>query len=152
MNKLELEEDMDISDSDHSDHSDTDYGSSGCSCGKRSSCLTNKCLCRVMNGSCGPSCGCNPKKCSNRESSTKNQLPSLDVVGDEGTDEAESSQTLVSQGAMLLQNALSEKPIQSKDEGETKRKPLSDIGNTRVSHPLACLLIYSYSSAQQLMC
>ncbi|XP_010320210.2 kinesin-like protein KIN-4C [Solanum lycopersicum] len=131
LNKLELEEDMDISDSDHSDHSDTDYGSSGCSCGKRSSCLTNKCLCRYTNGSCGPSCGCNPKKCSNRESSTKNQLPSLDVLGDEGTDEAESSKTLVSQGAMLLQNALSEKPIQSKDEGETKRKPLSDIGNTR---------------------
>nr|XP_010320210.1 kinesin-like protein KIN-4C [Solanum lycopersicum]XP_010320211.1 kinesin-like protein KIN-4C [Solanum lycopersicum] len=131
LNKLELEEDMDISDSDHSDHSDTDYGSSGCSCGKRSSCLTNKCLCRYTNGSCGPSCGCNPKKCSNRESSTKNQLSSLDVVGDEGTDEAESSQTLVFQGAMLLQNALSEKPIQSKDEGETKRKPLSDIGNTR---------------------
>uniref|UniRef100_M1AJQ2 Chromosome-associated kinesin KIF4A n=1 Tax=Solanum tuberosum TaxID=4113 RepID=M1AJQ2_SOLTU len=128
LNKLELEEDMDISDSDCSD---TDYGS-GCSCGKRSSCMTNKCLCRFTVGSCGPSCGCNPKKCSNRESSTKNQLPSLDVVGDEGNtlgtdDEAESSQTLVSQGAMLLQNALSEKPIQ----GETKRKPLSDIGNTR---------------------
>ncbi|KAL3371664.1 hypothetical protein AABB24_008283 [Solanum stoloniferum] len=128
LNKLELEEDMDISDSDCSD---TDYGS-GCSCGKRSSCMTNKCLCRFTVGSCGPSCGCNPKKCSNRESSTKNQLPSLDVVGDEvntlGTDdEAESSRTLVSQGAMLLQNALSEKPIQ----GETKRKPLSDIGNTR---------------------
>lgn len=128
LSKLELEEDMDISDSDCSD---TDYGS-GCSCGKRSSCMTNKCLCRFTVGSCGPSCGCNPKKCSNRESSTKNQLPSLDVVGDEvntlGTDdEAESSQTLVSQGAMLLQNALSEKPIQ----GETKRKPLSDIGNTR---------------------
>ncbi|KAK6792542.1 hypothetical protein RDI58_011623 [Solanum bulbocastanum] len=127
LNKLELEEDMDISDSDCSD---TDYGS-GCSCGKRSSCMTNKCLCRFTVGSCGPSCGCNPKKCSNRESSTKNQLPSLDVVGDEGntlgTDEADSSQTLVSQGAMLLQNALSEKPIQ----GETKRKPLSDIGNTR---------------------
>lgn len=132
LSKLELEEDMDISDSDCSD---TDYGS-GCSCGKRSSCMTNKCLCRFTVGSCGPSCGCNPKKCSNRESSTKNQLPSLDVVGDEvntlGTDdEAESSQTLVSQGAMLLQNALSEKPIQ----GETKRKPLSDIGNTRVSTP-----------------
>lgn len=128
LNKLELEEDMDISDSDCSD---TDYGS-GCSCGKRSSCMTNKCLCRFTVGSCGPSCGCNPKKCSNREGSTKNQLPSLDVVGDEGNtletdDEAESSQTLVSQGAMLLQNALSEKPIQ----GETKRKPLSDIGNTR---------------------
>ncbi|KAK4722528.1 hypothetical protein R3W88_012761 [Solanum pinnatisectum] len=127
LNKLELEEDMDISDSDCSD---TDYGS-GCSCGKRSSCMTNKCLCRFTVGSCGPSCGCNPKKCSNRESSTKNQLPSLDVVGAEGntlgTDEADSSQTLVSQGAMLLQNALSEKPIQ----GETKRKPLSDIGNTR---------------------
>ncbi|XP_049390389.1 kinesin-like protein KIN-4C [Solanum stenotomum] len=128
LNKLELEEDMDISDSDCSD---TDYGS-GCSCGKRSSCMTNKCLCRFTVGSCGPSCGCNPKKCSNRESSTENQLPSLDVVGDEvntlGTDdEAESSRTLVSQGAMLLQNALSEKPIQ----GETKRKPLSDIGNTR---------------------
>ncbi|KAH0694176.1 hypothetical protein KY285_021273 [Solanum tuberosum] len=128
LNKLELEEDMDISDSDCSD---TDYGS-GCSCGKRSSCMTNKCLCRFTVGSCGPSCGCNPKKCSNRESSTKNQLPSLDVVGDAGNtlgtdDEAESSQTLVSQGAMLLQNALSEKPIQ----GETKRRPLSDIGNTR---------------------
>ncbi|PHU20482.1 Kinesin-like protein FRA1 [Capsicum chinense] len=137
-NKTELEEeDMDTSDSDcsYQDKTDTDYGSVCCSCSKRSSCKTNKCECRALGGSCGVLCGCDPLRCSNKETSTKNQFPSLDVVGNEGntlgTDEAESNQTLASQGAMLLQNALSEKPIQSKDEGESKRKPLSDIGNTR---------------------
>ncbi|CAN4092353.1 unnamed protein product [Withania somnifera] len=136
--KTELEEDMDTSDSDcsYQDKSDTDYGLVCCSCSKKSLCKTNRCECRAVGGSCGVSCGCDPIRCSNKETSTKNQFPSLDVVGDEGnilgTDEAESTQTLASQGAMLLQNALSEKPIQSKDEGETKRKPLSDIGNTRV--------------------
>ncbi|MCD7454854.1 Kinesin-like protein KIN-4C [Datura stramonium] len=136
-NKTELEEDMDTSDSDcsYQDKSDTDYGLVCCSCSKKSLCKTNRCECRAVGGSCGASCGCDPIRCSNKETSTKSQLPSLDVVGDEGntlaTDEAESNQTLASQGAMLLQNALSEKPTQSKDEGETKRKPLSDIGNTR---------------------
>ncbi|KAK4352319.1 hypothetical protein RND71_027837 [Anisodus tanguticus] len=135
-NKTELEEDMDTSDSDcsYQDKSDTDYGLVCCSCSKKSSCKTNRCECQAVGGSCGASCGCDPIRCINKETSTKNQLPSLDVVGDEGntlgTDEADSSQTLASQGAMLLQNALSEKPVQSKDEGETKRKPLSDIGNT----------------------
>ncbi|KAK4359144.1 hypothetical protein RND71_021373 [Anisodus tanguticus] len=137
-NKTEVEEDMDTSDSDcsYQDKSDTDYGLVCCSCSKKSSCKTNRCECRAVGGFCGVSCGCDPIRCSNKETSTKkdNQLPSLDVVGDEGnilgTDEAESSQTLASQGAMLLQNALSEKPVQSRDEGETKRKPLSDIGNT----------------------
>lgn len=136
-NKTELEEDMDTSDSDcsYQDKSDTDYGLVCCSCSKKSLCKTNRCECRAVGGSCGVSCGCDPIRCSNKETSTKNQLPSLEVVGDEGntlgTDEAESNKALASQGAMLLQNALSEKPIQSNDEGETKRKPLSDIGNTR---------------------
>ncbi|CAN4122383.1 unnamed protein product [Withania somnifera] len=136
--KTELEEDMDTSDSDCSyrDKSDTDYGLVCCSCSKKSLCKTNRCECRAVGGSCGVSCGCDPIRCSNKETSTMNQLPSLDVVGNEGNtlgiDEVESTQTLASQGAMLLQNALSEKPIQSRDEGETKRKPLSDIGNTRV--------------------
>ncbi|XP_016460351.1 kinesin-like protein KIN-4C [Nicotiana tabacum] len=136
-NKIELE-DMDTSDSDcDQDRTDTDYGTICCSCSKKSECKTSRCECQAVGVSCGVSCGCLPNKCSNRAvSSTKedNQLPSLDIVGDEGntsgTDEAEMRQTLASQGAMLLQNALSEKPMESKDKGETKRKPLSDIGNS----------------------
>lgn len=136
-NKTELEEDMDTSDSDcsYQDRFDTDYGLVCCSCSKKSLCKTTRCECRAVGGSCGVACGCDPIKCSNRETSTKNQLRSLDVVGSEGNtlgaDEADSSQALASQGAMLLQNAFSEKPLQSKEEGEPKRRPLSDIGNTR---------------------
>lgn len=132
---------MDTSDSDcsYQDRFDTDYGLVCCSCSKKSLCKTTRCECRAVGGSCGVACGCDPIKCSNRETSTKNQLRSLDVVGSEGNtlgaDEADSSQALASQGAMLLQNAFSEKPLQSKEEGEPKRRPLSDIGNTRVSNP-----------------
>lgn len=135
---------MDTSDSDcDQDRTDTDYGTICCSCSKKSECKTSRCECQAVGVSCGVSCGCLPNKCSNRAvSSTKedNQLPSLDIVGDEGntsgTDEAEMRQTLASQGAMLLQNALSEKPMESKDKGETKRKPLSDIGNSLVRNPV----------------
>jgi hypothetical protein len=38
-----------------------------CTCSKYSSCKTSKYECRVINGFCSLSCGCHPKKCSNRE-------------------------------------------------------------------------------------
>ncbi|XP_016481104.1 kinesin-like protein KIN-4C [Nicotiana tabacum] len=128
-------EDMDTSDSDcDQGRTGTDYGTC-CSCSKQSECKTSRCECRGEDVSCGVSCRCLPNKCSNRVVSKEdNQLPSLDTVGDEGNtleiDETEKRQMLASQGAMLLQNALSEKPTEAKDKGETRRKALSDIGNT----------------------
>ncbi|KAL6998493.1 hypothetical protein U1Q18_008622 [Sarracenia purpurea var. burkii] len=48
-------------------------------------------------------------------------------------DDKERSQTLASHGAMLLQSALAEMPIQTNDGNESQRKPLSEIGNTMLS-------------------
>ncbi|XP_071925031.1 kinesin-like protein KIN-4C isoform X1 [Coffea arabica] len=108
-----------------------------CSCSKKSLCKTMKCECRLADGICGTSCGCDPVKCSNRESALTqedNGLPPSEIVGltrtASETDEADGSHVLASHGAMLLQSALSEKPMISNDEGGPRRKPLSDIGNT----------------------
>lgn len=94
-----------------------------CTCSKKSLCKTMKCECRAAEGHCGVACGCDLVRCSNRGA-----LPS---ELSEGADETERSHSLASQGAMLLQSALSEKPANT-TEGETGRKPLSDIGNTVV--------------------
>lgn len=48
------------------------------------------------------------------------------------SNETERSRSLVSQGAMLLNTALSEIPAGTKNDTAAKRKPLSDIGNTKV--------------------
>ncbi|KAK8552132.1 hypothetical protein V6N12_040745 [Hibiscus sabdariffa] len=91
-----------------------------CTCSKQSSCKTSKCQCRANGSSCGQSCGCSSAKCSNREAEA-------DVANDVGSDET----NLVAHGAMLLQNAFGgEKPAESSDDCPTKRKALSDIGNT----------------------
>lgn len=133
-----------------------------CSCSKWSFCKTAKCECRAAGGNCGISCGCNPNKCSNREVKIKNvgALPQLEVLEGTGnvssadeieksralpqlellegtgnissSDEIERSCSLVSHGAMLLNTALSEIPAGTKNETAAKRKPLSDIGNTKV--------------------
>ncbi|KAB2082880.1 hypothetical protein ES319_A05G227700v1 [Gossypium barbadense] len=92
-----------------------------CTCSHKSSCKTSKCQCRANGSSCGQSCGCTSIKCSNREAETNS-------ANDAGTNE---TNNLVSQGAMLLQNAFgSEKPDETNDDFTTKRKALSDIGNT----------------------
>lgn len=108
-----------------------------CSCSKKSLCKTMKCECRLADGICGTSCGCDPVKCSNRESTLTQQddgLPPSEIAGlirtALETDEADGSHILASHGAMLLQSALSEKPIITNEDGGPRRKPLSDIGNT----------------------
>lgn len=109
-----------------------------CSCSRTSSCKTNKCQCRSAAGACGPSCGCVPAKCSNRESSLLEvhgspEVEIADGIGnDESTDETEKNQLLASQGARLLQNALVERPSETTDDGGPRRKALSEIGNTLV--------------------
>ncbi|KAL1817639.1 hypothetical protein ACET3Z_020213 [Daucus carota] len=109
-----------------------------CSCSKQSFCKTSKCECRVAGGNCGVSCSCNPKKCSNREVSIKDlgAMPQLELHEGTGNvssiDEMETSHTLASHGAMLLNTALSNIPVETKNDTAAKRKPLSDIGNTKV--------------------
>ncbi|CAK7347261.1 unnamed protein product [Dovyalis caffra] len=94
-----------------------------CACSKYSLCKTSKCQCRASGGSCGTSCGCMPNKCSNRGAT---ELDDSAI----GSNEIEKNQVLVSHGAMLLQNALVEKPLETNDDSVMRRKPLSDIGNT----------------------
>ncbi|KAA8538181.1 hypothetical protein F0562_027789 [Nyssa sinensis] len=145
---IELLEDMDTSDSEHSEdvceeHFDSNRadddpewvlpksGGACCSCSKQSLCKTTRCQCRDSRRYCGISCACKATKCSNRKIALTNEadhLPQSQPA--EGTDEIESSSVLASHGAMLLQVALAEKPTETNnDEGPT-RKPLSDIGNT----------------------
>ncbi|XP_073281947.1 kinesin-like protein KIN-4C [Primulina huaijiensis] len=103
-----------------------------CSCTKGSFCKTSRCECRAARGNCNMSCSCEPTRCSNREevyAKDSVQTEFLESAGHiSGTDDAEQNHSLASQGARLLQNALSQKPANMKDGGHT-RKPLSDIGN-----------------------
>ncbi|KAJ6391415.1 hypothetical protein OIU77_025401 [Salix suchowensis] len=94
-----------------------------CACSKYSLCKTSKCQCRASGGACGVSCGCVPNKCSNRGAAT---IPDSSL----GSNETENNQVLASHGAMLLQSALVEKPVETNDDSVARRKPLSDIGNT----------------------
>ncbi|KAL4273393.1 hypothetical protein GQ457_13G009540 [Hibiscus cannabinus] len=92
-----------------------------CTCTKKSWCKTPKCQCRANGNSCGQSCGCSSVKCSNREAEAN---MSNDAVTKE-------EMNLVSQGAALLQNAFEgEKAAEINGGGASKRKALSDIGNT----------------------
>ncbi|XP_057490870.1 kinesin-like protein KIN-4C [Actinidia eriantha] len=102
-----------------------------CTCSKSSSCKTMRCECRAGGGSCGISCNCVPTRCSNREAATiKVSDHSMQSELVESSDKKERSQDLVSHGAMLLQSALAEKPVETNDANEPRRKPLSDIGNS----------------------
>ncbi|RID72316.1 hypothetical protein BRARA_C04213 [Brassica rapa] len=104
-----------------------------CTCSKSSSCKTMKCQCRATKGSCGPSCGCSSVKCSNRNADGK-QNNSTSILEHSESSQEEQQQVLASRGALLLQNALADKPVEeTNNDGEgtrTRRKPLSDIGNT----------------------
>ncbi|XVF36591.1 hypothetical protein REPUB_Repub19eG0070400 [Reevesia pubescens] len=94
-----------------------------CSCSKKSGCKTPKCQCRANGNSCGESCGCSSVRCSNREAEAN---PANDVGSNK-------ERNLVAHGAMLLQNALEgEKAAgeETNDDCATKRKALTDIGNT----------------------
>ncbi|KAL5984967.1 hypothetical protein ACLOJK_038804 [Asimina triloba] len=115
-----------------------------CTCSKSSSCK-KKCECRASGNACGESCGCRSSKCANRNPNNKvkdqeelqqgevTEGSGSDLVLDPmGTDNAEHDKALVSHGAMLLETALSEKPVESKEHDLQQRKPLSDIGNTLV--------------------
>ena len=114
-----------------------------CSCSKSSSCKTSKCECRSSRGTCGSSCGCTAARCSNRESASlvaqeSAQAEVSEGIRDEiGTDEAEKNQLLVTHGARLLQNALADNSSETTDDGEPRRKALSEIGNTLVYFSLA---------------
>lgn len=112
-----------------------------CSCSKWSFCKTLKCECRAAGGNCGISCGCNPNKCSNREVKIKDlgALPQLELLEGQGAEEMQRSHSLATHGAMLLNTALSEISIETKNDAAANRKPLSDIGNTKVF-----LLAYSF--------
>ncbi|KAL8141225.1 hypothetical protein V2J09_007246, partial [Rumex salicifolius] len=88
-----------------------------CTCSKSSSCKTMKCECRASGGHCSESCGCLSSKCSLRGHATDEIEENNDI--------------LATQGAALLQNALAQMPTPQQDEeNKSKRKPLSDIGNT----------------------
>ncbi|KDP41481.1 hypothetical protein JCGZ_15888 [Jatropha curcas] len=104
-----------------------------CTCSRYSLCKTQKCQCRAAKGICGTSCGCVPSKCSNREDKL-DELVQLEMSESAGTgsgsDDTDKKHDLASHGAMLLQSALVEKPVETSDNGVVKRKPLSDIGNT----------------------
>lgn len=101
-----------------------------CTCTKNSSCKTMKCECRAVEGMCSPSCGCNPKKCSNRETlvveTSDSQPPVVNVDHDVNLSD---DKELAIHGVMLLQAALADKPTETNDVDGSKRKPLSDIGN-----------------------
>ncbi|KAE8684570.1 P-loop containing nucleoside triphosphate hydrolases superfamily protein isoform 2 [Hibiscus syriacus] len=143
-NSMIFSEDMDISESEHSgmdahDDDDDEWVQSGKKqIQKRvsrsrtwvlaahqldSNDLENKgcsdeCQCRANGGSCGQSCGCSSVKCSNREAE----------ANDGGYNE---TNNLVAHGAMLLQDAFGgDKTAETNDDCPTKRKALSDIGNT----------------------
>ncbi|XP_030542638.1 kinesin-like protein KIN-4C [Rhodamnia argentea] len=106
-----------------------------CSCSKSSSCKTSRCECRGTGSVCGPSCGCLSSKCTNRESASAKGLEESsgeDKSGalNDGNNEETGESNLASHGASLLQSAFGEKPVDSADDADVRRKPLSDIGNT----------------------
>jgi len=127
-----------------------------CTCSKSSSCKTMKCQCRATKGSCGPSCGCSSVKCSNRNADGKenNSISESEALENgensqesDEKDKGQQQQVLASRGAMLLQNALADKPEEeTNDDGGTRRrrKPLSDIGNTTVKNSLKFPLFWSF--------
>ncbi|CAH1454168.1 unnamed protein product [Lactuca virosa] len=138
----------DFTDSEIQKTSPTEEGSTGenpkvpfgecCTCSKSSSCKTMKCQCRAAEGMCSASCGCNPKKCSNREtvvvveqSDSRPPLPAPPVaVMVDGDVNLSDDQELANRAAVLLESALGDKPAEINNDVEgSKRKALSDIGN-----------------------
>nr|XP_011464668.1 PREDICTED: chromosome-associated kinesin KIF4 [Fragaria vesca subsp. vesca] len=110
-----------------------------CSCTKSSLCKTMKCKCRSKGGSCGASCGCAASKCSNRIAvpikSSDSPLSEIanGVLNSSNSSETVKSNTEASEGAMLLQSALVQKPAEPKENFGARKKPLTEIGNILVS-------------------
>lgn len=96
-----------------------------------------KCQCRANGGSCGPSCGCVPSKCANRVAVSFKLDDSLKTKNAEATAKVSSkaaaeTEALATHGAMLLKDALLEKPDGKGGAKGARGKPLSDIGNRMV--------------------
>lgn len=108
-----------------------------CSCSKISSCKTTKCKCKSRGNSCGSSCGCLATKCANRASLSNESQESMQsglvqrTGNNPGIEEADKDRLLATQGAELLQGALSDRPAETNSD-QAPRKPLSDIGNTQI--------------------
>uniref|UniRef100_F6H136 Kinesin motor domain-containing protein n=1 Tax=Vitis vinifera TaxID=29760 RepID=F6H136_VITVI len=107
-----------------------------CSCSKSSFCKLKKCECRAAGGTCRDSCSCAPNKCTNRETIKVEELDDFlqsavaEGIGNlSGSDDTQKYHDLASHGAMLLQSALVDEPAEANDDCESKRKPLSEIGN-----------------------
>lgn len=110
-----------------------------CSCSKSSFCKLKKCECRAAGGTCRDSCSCAPNKCTNRETIKVEELDDFpqsavaEGIGNlSGSDDTQKYHDLASHGAMLLQSALVDEPAEANDDCESKRKPLSEIGNKMV--------------------
>ena len=118
------------SDTSCSDNLITENPGTCCSCSKSSFCKLKKCECRAAGGTCGDSCSCAPSKCSNRETIKVKELDNFPELAVQDTDDTQKYHQLASHGAMLLQNALVVEPADANDE--SRRKPLSEIGNKMV--------------------
>lgn len=99
-----------------------------CKCSKKSLCKL-RCDCRAAGNSCGATCGCVSTRCTNRDTSSDANEESKDAAASNEITKGD----LISQGAVLLQSALSDTLGEGNDHQKTRRKPLSDIGNTVVS-------------------
>lgn len=125
-----------------------------CSCSKNSFCKTKKCECRAAGSTCNVSCGCISSKCSNREgglidiaSDETSHAQAIESGGSQSSFDHvdEKSKELASNGAMLLQSALSER-LAKENQDVQPRKPLTDIGNTVV-----CLFLFPGSRIHYLI-
>ncbi|XP_047322326.1 kinesin-like protein KIN-4C [Impatiens glandulifera] len=95
-----------------------------CTCSKSSLCKTVRCECRANKNGCHSSCNCSANKCKNRDEENEK-------LHESSNEEKERDQDLASQGAMLLESAMKDHKITDiADANVSKRKPLSDIGNT----------------------
>lgn len=122
-----------------SENSRTENSGTCCSCSKSSLCKLKKCECRAAGGTCGDSCSCAPHKCTNRETVKAKELDDFpqsalaeDIGNLSGSDDTRKYNELASHGAALLQSALVDEPAEANVGCESKRKPLSEIGNKMV--------------------
>ncbi|XP_068655953.1 kinesin-like protein KIN-4C [Aristolochia californica] len=111
-----------------------------CSCSRYSKCKTSKCACRNAGTSCGDTCGCMPTKCANRLadfiSAEGEESPQDEITGGDKDileSDLDRSKELATHGALLLQSAFGQKPVEVTEDDGPKRKPLSDIGNKIVN-------------------
>ncbi|KAI3689178.1 hypothetical protein L2E82_47128 [Cichorium intybus] len=101
-----------------------------------------KCESRAVEGMCSPSCGCNPKKCSNRETlvveTFDSQPPMVNVDGDVNLSD---DKDLAIHGVMLLQAALADKPTETNNVDRSKRLTQLSTNLHLISHRVNLFLI-----------